>query len=83
MEQLDPVNQIEKRYWDINEMSYCWKALRLLAKDRMHYFQDFSATGSAGTTVFKTLNEYIEHALRKLVRQTFRDHTYPPGCRCG
>ncbi len=46
IEQVDPENKIEKEYQQVNDPNFGWRALRLLAKTRLHNFQDFAEVKS-------------------------------------
>ncbi len=61
IEQLDPVNQIEKQYHLVNRTEWSWKALRLLAKRSAHYFMQNQNA--------KTISEYLEAICQKLGKE--------------
>ncbi len=61
IEQLDPVNQIEKQYHLINRTEWSWKALRLLAKRSAFYFMQNQNV--------KTITEYLEAICQKLGKE--------------
>lgn len=58
IEQLDPVNQVEKQYYLINQTNWAWKGLRLLAKRSPYYFMQNQNV--------KTISEYLEAICGKL-----------------
>merc|ERR1712129_452691 len=58
IEQLDPVNQVEKQYYLTNQTDWAWKALRLLAKRSAFYFMQNQNV--------KTISEYLEAICNKL-----------------
>ena len=61
LEQIDPANHIDKEFWSIKNDAFCWKSLRLLGNEKLHYFQELT-TGS-----FKKMQDYLEEILKKLV----------------
>ena len=58
IEQLDPVNQVEKQYYLTNQTDWAWKALRLLVKRSAFYFIQNQNV--------KTISEYLEAICNKL-----------------
>lgn len=72
---------IDKRFWVFTEPAYIWRALRLLGKDRLHYFQvrivcaDLSPRGSPRLfprqefNQGKTLEDYMELVVKKLAAE--------------
>lgn len=61
IDQLDPVNQVEKQYYLINQTDWAWKALRLLAKRSPYYFMQNQNV--------KTISEYLEAICNKLNKE--------------
>lgn len=61
IEQLDPVNQVDKEYRLIYQTDWSWKALRLLAKRSAYYFM-FNQN-------VKTIPEYLEAICGRLNRE--------------
>ena len=61
IEQLDPVNQVDKEYRLINQTDWSWKALRLLAKRSAFYFMQNQNV--------KTISEYLEVIAGKLAKE--------------
>jgi hypothetical protein len=61
IEQLDPVNQVERQYALVQQTDWCWKALRLLAKRSAFYFMQNQNV--------KTIPEYIEAICNKLGKE--------------
>lgn len=62
LEQIDPVNDVEKEYWSTKDPAYCWRALRLLGAEKLHYFQELSSNAGGGD---KDLSDYLEKVLQK------------------
>ena len=62
LQQIHPANAIEKAYWSISNEAFCWKSLRLLGNEKLHYFQELT-TGS-----FKKMPDYLEKILKKMVK---------------
>ena len=63
LEQIDPVNDVEKEYWSTKNPAYCWRALRLLGAEKLHYFQELSSNAGGGDS----LSDYLEKVLQKHV----------------
>eukprot|EP01135_Chromosphaera_perkinsii_P005436 Nk52_evm11s349 gene=Nk52_evmTU11s349 len=42
IEQMDPEAMIEEEYKVVNDKVFVWRGLRLIAKSKLHYFQNFS-----------------------------------------
>lgn len=61
LEQIDPVNDVEKEYWSTKNPAYCWRALRLLGAEKLHYFQELSSNAGGGDS----LSDYLEKVLQK------------------
>lgn len=61
IEQLDPVNQVEKQYYLSNQTDWAWKALRLLSKRSSYYFMQNQNV--------KTISEYLEAICLKLNKE--------------
>ena len=40
VEQLDPVNDVEKQYWNINNENFVWRAMRVVGRHNFKSFQD-------------------------------------------
>mmetsp|Transcript_37374 Transcript_37374/g.97978 ORF Transcript_37374/g.97978 Transcript_37374/m.97978 type:complete len:570 (-) Transcript_37374:56-1765(-) len=53
---------IDKRFWTFTEPAYMWRALRLLGKDRLHYFADFNHNKNS-------LVDYMETVVKKLATE--------------
>lgn len=60
MDEMDPSQEVEKEYWSINDPKFSWRALRLLGRERLHFFADFGEK--------RSYKEYLEFAIKKLVR---------------
>ena len=61
IDQLDPVNQVEKQYQLIYQTEWAWKALRLLAKKSAFYFMQNQNV--------KAIPEYLEAIFNKLNKE--------------
>jgi hypothetical protein len=63
IDEMDPSQEVEETYWSINDPKFCWRALRLLGRERLHYFSDF------GGQQTKTVTDYLKGAIKRLVRE--------------
>ncbi len=64
IDQLNPDNQVEKEYRKVNDGSWGWRALRLLAKKSPHFF-------TYGNHPIAKLPDYLEQMLRKMAKVQF------------
>lgn len=67
IEQMDPEAQVERHYWSINNPNFCWRALRLLTKHRLHYTKDGIS--------HKSMSEYLQAAIERLGKEVAADDT--------
>jgi len=67
IEQLVPANMVEEQYKKVNDGSWGWRALRLLAKKTPHFF-------TYGNHPIAKLPDYLDSMIRKIVKETsFQD----------
>ena len=57
IEELNPANQVEEEFRKVNNGSWGWRALRLLAKKSPHFF-------TYGNNPIAKLPDYLETMLR-------------------
>eukprot|EP00039_Didymoeca_costata_P025631 m.14017 g.14017 ORF g.14017 m.14017 type:complete len:506 (-) comp4966_c0_seq1:306-1823(-) len=56
--QMDPEECVEEEYWKIKDPSFRWRAVRLLAKNHLHLFQEYK--------VAQGLEEYLKAVMAKI-----------------
>jgi len=67
VEQLVPANMVEETYKKVNDGSWGWRALRLLAKKTPHFF-------TYGNHPIAKLPDYLDAMIRKIVKEpSFQD----------